>query len=121
NILIKYFYVEDSPRSIIAIDVLIEAYIELSDTNKRIVDEREIGEQWFILECLTDMESNLQKFKIKQIEVYHQSKNRTKANNKLSEYFVSIIKKEDFEKVAKDLLKEYNPQSFITSMSTDES
>lgn len=51
------------PGSIIAFDVLIETYIEVSDTNKRIVDERKIGEQWFILECLTDMESNFKNLK----------------------------------------------------------
>ncbi|WP_342500019.1 hypothetical protein MHI08_03920 [Bacillus sp. FSL M7-0791] len=51
------------PGSITAFDMLIETYIEVSDTNKRIVDERKIGEQWFILECLTDMESNFKNLK----------------------------------------------------------
>ncbi|MGM8363998.1 ImmA/IrrE family metallo-endopeptidase [Virgibacillus sp. W0181] len=119
DIVIKKVYVEDLPGSIIAFDVLIEAYIEVSDTNKRIVDEREIGEQWFILECLTNMESNFQQFKIKQIEVYNQSRNRSKVNNKLSEYFVPIIKKEEFEKVAENFLKEYYPESLITPTPID--
>src|SRR5690625_979554 len=119
DIVIKNVYVEDLPGSFIAFDVLIEAYIEVSDTNKRVVDEREIGEQWFILECLTNMESNFQKFKIKQIEVYNQKKNRSKVNNKLSEYFVPIIKKEEFEKVAEIFLKEYYPESLITPTPID--
>src|SRR5699024_4920603 len=112
-------FVEDLSGSIIAIDVSLEAYIEVSDTNKRIVDEREIREQFFILECLTDIESNFQKFKIKQIKVYNQRKKNTKVNNKLSEYIIPINKKEDFEKVAEDFLKEYYSESLITTMPID--
>lgn len=116
---IKQIYIADSPGTITSFDILLEAYIEVSDENKRLVDERETGYQWFILECSSDMENSFRDLLIQHIDIYNQRKDRSKVKGELSEYFVPIINKEQLEYVAIDFLKQYYPESLVTPTPID--
>lgn len=119
DIEIKQIYIEDLPGTKIDFDILLEAHIEVSDINKRLVDEQEICYQWFHYECTINLDTHFKNFVIKHIDIYNQRKNRKKIKNGLSEYFVPIIYKEDLDNVATNFLKEHYPEALITPIKID--
>lgn len=79
DIEIKQIYIEDLPGTKIDFDILLEAHIEVSDINKRLVDDQEIAYQWFHYECTINLDTHFKNFVIKHIDIYNQGKNRKKS------------------------------------------
>ena len=107
----------DSANGEICFDVIVETEITISETVRR-NRESDDKEQWFRLSCsATINDEGIHDFYIKQIEVYdRRAENKTAI---LSDGFVPIIAKENFDAVAEAFLTEYYPEALAKPMAVD--
>jgi len=105
---VKYVDITNSEGTGILFDVVVSAEIEIAETVKR-NREKDGIEQWFRISCAAELEDGLRNFFISSIQIYNKYRNNTK--NRLSEYLVPIIYKEQLDDVAETFLKKYYPEA----------
>lgn len=104
---IQWVSVNDLPDMKIEFDVVIDAEIEITEGDYH-YDNLDQLHQWFMLKCTGDLDSNLEDFKIIEINIYNQ---KNKSIKPLSDSLVPYIHKEDLETVATDFLQRHYPES----------
>lgn len=105
--------ITDSQGNVIDFDVVVIAEIEIAETVKR-NRESDGAEQWFRVSCSAELEDGIQNFQISGLEVYSPYKKNT--GNRLSEYLVPIIYKEQLDDVAETFLAKYYPEALKAPM-----
>jgi len=105
---IKFVDITGSEGTELVFDVLVSAEIEIAET---IMRNRETDgiEQWFRISCSAELDDGLRNFDISGIEIYNQC--RGSNQNRLSEYLVPIIRKEQLDDVAEAFLEKYYPEA----------
>lgn len=105
---IKWVSITGSEGNGIQFDVILSAEIEIAETIKR---NRETDglQQWFRISCATILEDGLQDFDVIDVSIYMRQKE--KKENRLSEYLVPVIGKEELDQVAETFLKKYYPEA----------
>ncbi|MBB4825012.1 DNA-binding XRE family transcriptional regulator [Sporosarcina luteola] len=103
---IKWINITGAPNNCLYFDVIVSAEIQIAETVKR---NRETDGliQWFRISCTSILEDGLQEFDVTDISVY--MKQRESKGNRLSEYLVPIISKDELDWVAEGFLKKYFP------------
>ncbi len=107
DIEVKFVSVNDLPDMKIKFDIVIEAELEVRESNHR-YDESENCRQWFMLECSGDLGCNLDDFTISSVTEYA---NKNKQPSPMSDSLVPIIYKEQLESVATDFLRKHYPEA----------
>lgn len=107
DITVKHVYIGNLPGMKIAFDILLEAEIEISETDRH-TDRYDQKGEWFKISCSGDLACNLDNFAISHIEEYS---SRKQQDNPLSDNLVPIIKKEQMEAIARNFLEQYYPES----------
>ncbi|MCF7605313.1 hypothetical protein [Bacillus subtilis] len=107
DIEVKFVSVNDLPDMKIKFDIVIEAELEVRESNHR-YDESENCRQWFMLECYGDLGCNLDDFAISSVTEYA---NKNKQPSPMSDSLVPIIYKEQLESVATDFLRKHYPEA----------
>ena len=105
---IKFVDITDSEGMEIMFDVLVSAEIEIAETVRR-NRETDGTEQWFRISCSADLDDGLRNFGITGIQIYDQC--RGTHQNRLSEYLIPIICKDQLDNVAEGFLKKYYPEA----------
>ena len=105
---IKFVDITGSEGTELVFDVLVSAEIEIAET---IMRNRETDgiEQWFRISCSAELDDGLRNFDISGIEIYNQCRGNNQ--NRLSEYLVPIIRKEQLDDVAEAFLEKYYPEA----------
>lgn len=113
DIQIKFVDIIDSEGNELLFNVVVSAEIKVAETIKR---NREIDgiEQWFQISCSGDLVDGLQNFCIFQISLYN--KYKVSKPGRLSDFLVPIIKKEQFDQIAEDFLRDFCPEALSTPM-----
>lgn len=115
DITIKQVSVDDLPDMKIAFDIVLEAEIEVSVSN-RYVSDSDSCYQWFMLNCTGDLACGLSDFSIRQIGIYN---SRRQHNNPLSDSLVPYLYANEAEEAATEFLKKYYPEALHTPMAID--
>ena len=115
DISVKHVFIENHPGMGISFDVLLEADFEIGETDRH-NDRFDEKTQWFKVSCTGDLSKNLSDFTISSIEEYY---NKNKQLNPMSDSLVPIIKSEQLEAVAKEILEKYYREALYTPMAID--
>ena len=116
DINVKRVQVNDQPEMRISFDVTVEAEIYVCDSDHH-YDRNETVTQWFLIRCKGDLAQHLDDFSIyAPVEVYN---GRYKQDDPLSDALVPLIKKENLDKEAEKILKEFFPSALETPMAID--
>lgn len=102
-----------SPDNVILFDVILAAGINIAETVKR-NRETDDMEQWFRISCSAELEDGIKNFSISNISI--NSKHRKSKDNRLSEYLVPVISKEELDDTAEAFLKKYYPEALEKPM-----
>ena len=110
---VKWINITDSPDCALNFDVIVSAEIQIAETVKR---NRETDGfiQWFRISCTAILEDGLQEFGVTDISIY--MKQRENKDNRLSEYLVPVISKDQLDQVAEGFLKKYYPEALEKPM-----
>ncbi|MDI3478707.1 MAG: hypothetical protein PWQ59_2232 [Thermoanaerobacterium sp.] len=115
DIEVKFVSVNDLPGMKIEFDVVVEAYLEVRELDYH-YDESEYCNQWFMLKCLGDLDSNLDDFTISSVTEYI---DKNKQPKPMSDSLVPIIYKEQLESVATDFLRRHYPEALKNPMAIE--
>lgn len=107
DITVKHVYINNSPGMKITFDILLEAEIEITETDRH-NDRYDQKGEWFKVFCSGDLSRNLDDFAISNVEQYSY---RGQQINPLSDNLVPIIKKEQLETVARGFLEQHYPEA----------
>ncbi|CAH0346756.1 hypothetical protein [Bacillus sp. CECT 9360] len=70
--------------------------------------------QWFRISCAAILEDGLQDFGVTDVSIY--MKQRENKENRLSEYLVPVISKDQLDQVAEGFLEKYYPEALEKPM-----
>lgn len=103
---VKWVTITSSPDNHLYFYVIVSAEIQIAETVKR---NRETDGliQWFRISCTSILEDGLQDFGVTDVSIY--MKQKESKENRLSEYLVPIISKDELDCVAERFLKKYYP------------
>ena len=93
----------------IGFDIRVEAHIEVHEGDYH-YDEIEWPRQWFVLNCIGDLEKNLDDFTVNSIEVYNL---KNKHKNRMYDSLVPVINKDDYEQAAENFLRRNYKRALI--------
>ena len=110
---VKWINITSSPDNSLLFDVIVSAEIQIAETVKR---NRETDGliQWFRVSCAAYLEDGLQDFCVTDVSIYMKEKEHKQ--NRLSEYLVPVISKEELDQVAETFLKRYYPEALENPM-----
>ena len=110
---VKWINITDSPDCTLNFDVIVSLEIQIAETVKR---NRETDGfiQWFRISCTAILEDGLQEFGVTDISIY--MKQRENKDNRLSEYLVPVISKDQLDQVAEGFLEKYYPEALEKPM-----
>lgn len=110
---VKWINITSSPDNSLHFDVIVSAEIQIAETVKR---NREADGliQWFRVSCTANLEDGLQDFCVTDVSIYMKEKEHKQ--NRLSEYLVPVISKEELDQVAETFLKRYYPEALEKPM-----
>ena len=112
DIEVKQVYVSNRPDMKIAFDVIVEAQIEISETDRN-NDRYDDKCLWFRISCTGDLACNLDDFEIQDIHEYVPGRKQV---DPMSDSLVPIIGKDQLEKEATAFLKRNYPEALKTPM-----
>lgn len=115
DITIKQVGVDDLPDMKIAFDVILEAEIEVSVSN-RYDGNSDSCYQWFMLNCTGDLSCGLSDFSIHRIGIYGSRQHHEKP---LSDSLVPYLYANKTEEAATEFLEKYYPEALWTPMAID--
>lgn len=103
---IKWINITGAPDNYLYFDVIVSAEIQIAETIKR---NRETDGliQWFRISFTSILDDGLQEFRVSVVSIY--MKQRESKENRLSEYLVPIISKDDLDCLAERFLEKYYP------------
>ncbi len=114
----KWVWIDDLPNDKIkfriAISVNVEAQVRYG--RHRDVDSRSLYDNWICVHCSGDLSKALQDFKIWSIEEYY---NKEAQEKPLSNGMVPLLHKQDYQKIADEMLAKFYPQALDTPMQLD--
>ena len=110
---VKWINITSSHDNSIYFDVIVSAEIQIAETVKR---NRETDGliQWFRISCTAILEDGLQDFGVTDVSIY--MKQRENKENRLSEYLVPVISKDQLDQVAEGFLENYYPEALEKPM-----
>ncbi len=106
DFVVRWINITGSPDNSLYFDVIVSAEIQIAETVNR---NRETDDliQWFRISCTSILEDGLQEFCVTGVSIY--IKQREIKDNRLSDYLVPIISKDELDQVAEAFLKKYYP------------
>ena len=113
---VRFVNVSDLPNSFIKFDILVEAELYVFDRYHSRNDRTENVRQWFKIECVGSLNSNLDDTKVNHVSVYV-SKERTA--KPMSDALVPIIYKNQLEDFANEIVEKYYPDALKEPMYLD--
>lgn len=113
SITVKSVNVANKSEGQIKFDIISEGLLYVRDKMSRYTDVSEEVYQWFVVSCTGSLSQKLEDINVEFVDVYT-SKN--KEVMPLSDSLVPIIKKEQFDAIATDILKQYYPEVLETPM-----
>ena len=115
NILLKYISVEDLPGTCISFEVILEAEIDISETQRH-YDNSDLITKWFSVQCCGDLNQRLHDFTIQTVRVFN---TRSIPDKPLDDALVPVLQSSDLEAAAMDFLRRNYPKALSTPMAVD--
>ena len=109
---VKYVYAGHRGDGEIDIDILTNVYATVSETTYYREDEVEKN-RWLRVSCAGKPDAGIKNFRVAKVDVYEKGTFST-FKYPLSDKLVPFIWKDDSDKVAKAILKKYEPNTLLT-------